>query len=281
MDRRGTIGAASKSAAASAADQDVLARLARAEAELESLRKELDHCQQLATLGTLTAGIAHEINNILTPVLAYAQLARSNPSDQSLRNKALERTIAGVQSASRITEAVLGFARADDEPDHATIAEVIDSSLACLGREPARDGVKLIVEVEPEAAVCIRPLALQQIFLNLMLNALTALDGKPGDLHITASRQNDGHTRIRVADTGPGIPQDMAQQIFKPFVSGHPRKNGTKKTKGLGGSGLGLAVCRRLLENVGGSISLEPRQPGQRGASFLITLRTFEVCDRC
>ncbi len=101
--------------ASRSAETDVLDRLAKAEEELAALRRELDHSHQLATLGTLTAGIAHEINNILTPVLAYAQLARSNPHDAGLRAKALDRAVAGVESASRITEAVLGFARTEDE----------------------------------------------------------------------------------------------------------------------------------------------------------------------
>lgn len=273
MDRKGGLGAVPK-VSAPTAEQDVLARLAKAEADLDALRRELDHCQQLATLGTLTAGIAHEINNILTPVLAYAQLARSNPSDRSLRNKALERTIAGVQSASRITEAVLGFARAEGEAGHAIVAEVIESSLACLSRDPARDGVKLVIDVEPDTAVVIAPLALQQVFLNLMLNTLAALAGKPGELHISAAPRDDGYTVIRVADTGPGVPPDMVQRIFEPFVSGYRRKPGEKKPKGLGGSGLGLAVCRRLIEHVGGTIEVEPNQPGRRGAVFVIKLRS-------
>jgi signal transduction histidine kinase len=271
MDRKGAVSSVPKVPAPSA-EADIIARLAQAEAELAALRKELEHSQQLATLGTLTAGIAHEINNILTPVLAYAQLAWSNPADLSLLTKALERTIAGVQSASRITEAVLGFARAEGEADRAVIAEVIESSLACLGRDPARDGVRLTVEVDPDAAVRIQPLALQQVFLNLLLNALTAMDGKPGDLRITAMERDDRHTEIRVTDTGPGVPAEVAQRIFEPFVSGHRRKGGGRKKKGLGGSGLGLAICRRLIEHVGGTIVLEERRNGDRGASFLISL---------
>ncbi len=134
---------------AAATAQDIIARLEQAETELDALRGELDHCHQLATLGTLTAGIAHEINNILTPVLAYAHLARSNPNDTALRAKALDRAIAGVEAASRITEAVLGFARNDEKCEQAAIADAIDSSIACMSRDPARDGVRLVVDVDP------------------------------------------------------------------------------------------------------------------------------------
>jgi len=259
------------------AEQGVLARLEKAQADLDALRQELDHTCRLATLGTLTAGIAHEINNILTPVLAYAQLATSNPDDAALRAKALERTIAGVESASRITEAVLGFARNDDddEAEHAVIAETIDSSLACLSRDPRRDGLRVVVDVDPAATVRIRPLALQQVLLNLILNSVSALQGKPGELRIHAEERPDGTTLIRVRDTGPGIPREIESTLFEPFVTTRTRRPGTQSPPAHGGSGLGLAVCRRLVENNGGSIMLDqPTEPGQ-GASFAISLKTI------
>ena len=255
------------------AEQDVIARLQKAEADLDALRKELDHTCQLATLGTLTAGIAHEINNILTPVLAYAQLAMSNPGDAALRAKALERAVAGVQSASRITEAVLGFARSDDEAEHAVIIEMIDSSLACLSRDPARDGIRLVIDVDPALTVRIKPLALQQVLLNLILNSVTALHGKPGELRISAEERPDGTTLIRFRDTGPGIPSEIELTLFDPFVTTH--RNGKPSPTCHGGSGLGLAVCRRLIENSGGSIVLDQSTEGGHGASFAISLKTI------
>lgn len=261
-----------------AAAQDIVTRMEQAEAELDALRTELDHCHQLATLGTLTAGIAHEINNILTPVLAYAQLARSNPNDTALRSKALDRAIAGVEAASRITEAVLGFARSDDEAEQAVIVDAIDSSIACLSRDPARDGVRLIVDVDADMHVKIRPLALQQVLLNLILNALSVLHGKPGELRIEATQEPDGATRIRVADNGPGIPAEIASTLFDPFVT--MRGTGKSSPTGHGGSGLGLAVCRRLIENSGGTIVLEPTTEDRQGASFLISLPTFVSAQR-
>ncbi len=264
----------------SAADeaQDVLTRLEQAQAQLDALRTELDHCHQLATLGTLTAGIAHEINNILTPVLAYAHLARSNPNDTALRAKALDRAISGVEAASRITEAVLGFARNDDGAEQAAIADAVESSIACLSRDPARDGVRLIVTVDAEMHVQISPLALQQVLLNLILNALSVLHGKPGELRIEARQHPDGATRIRVSDSGPGIPAKIAATLFDPFVT--TRSPGSKSSPtGHGGSGLGLAVCRRLIENSGGTIVLEPPTDDGQGASFLISLPTAVVVE--
>jgi len=268
-----------KKVAAESAGQGPLPRLAKAEADLESLRKELDHTHQLATLGTLTAGIAHEINNILTPVLAYAQMAVGNPDDAALQAKALDRTIAGVESASRIIEAVLGFARADEESKPANVSRVIEASLACLSRAPERDGVSLTIEADPDATVSIRPLALQQVMLNLMLNALTALRGHRGEIRIIVAAQKDGTTRIRVADNGPGIPEKVAATLFEPFVTSRPRQAGGHRSGQPGGSGLGLAICRRLIEDAGGSIAVGPgcfesEKPAGPGATFTITLTT-------
>jgi signal transduction histidine kinase len=268
-----------KKLAAASVGQGPLPRLAKAEADLESLRKELDHTHQLATLGTLTAGIAHEINNILTPVLAYAQMAVGNPEDAALQAKALDRAIAGVESASRIIEAVLGFARADEATRPANISRVIEASLACLGRAPERDGVSLTLEVDPEAMVSIRPLALQQVMLNLVLNAVTALQGSRGELRIIVAPQEDGTTQIKVADNGPGIPDKVASTLFEPFVTSRPRQGGGGRPGEPGGSGLGLAICKRLIEDAGGSITVGPgcfesENPPGPGATFTITLAT-------
>ncbi|MCH8913926.1 MAG: hypothetical protein IIA33_10210 [Planctomycetes bacterium] len=100
----------------------------------------------------------------------------------------------------------------------------------------------------------------------------TLLHGKPGELRIEAKQQPDGATRIRVSDNGPGIPDEISATLFDPFVT--TGGNGKPSPTGHGGSGLGLAVCRRLIENSGGTIVLEPTTPEQQGASFLISLPT-------
>ncbi len=158
-----------------------------------------------------------------------------------------------------------------DDREHSIVTEVIDSSLACLSRDPVRDGIRLIIEVDPDAAVRIRPLALQQVLLNLILNAISVLHGTQGELRISTTELADGTTRIRVRDTGPGIPKEVVSTLFDPFVT--TRKDGTPSPSGHGGSGLGLSVCKRLIENSSGSIILEDTSEG--GASFAITLPTF------
>ena len=204
-------------------------------------------------------------------------MAKGNPEDDELQAKALDRAIAGVESASRIIEAVLGFARADDDPGPANVSSVIDSSLACMGRAPERDGVILTVVVDPEAQVRIQPLALQQVFLNLILTALAALHGKRGELRINVAQRNDGTTQISVADNGPGISEKVVETLFEPFVTSRPERQGGGRS---GGSGLGLSICKRLIEDAGGSITVGPGcfesdTASGPGATFRVTLGTF------
>ncbi len=260
--------------AALSVEQDLVGRIAQAERDLDSLQQQLQHAHRLATVGTLAAGIAHEINNIMTPVLAYAQLAKADPHDVALQVKALDRAIAGAESASRIAQAVLGFTRTDDDLEHANVSEAIDAALACLARDPSKDGTHLDISVDRDAEVCIPPLALQQVLLNLILNAVTAMRPKRGSLRISGAQHPDGATRITLADTGPGIPRHLLATLFEPFVTSTARPEHSLAAEAASGSGLGLAVCKRLVENVGGSIEARSN-PGQ-GAAFTITLPTSD-----
>lgn len=245
-------------------------QLEQIEAQLASLKDELEGAHKLAMLGTLTAGIAHEINNILTPVLAYAQLAQATPEDEGLARKAIDRAISGVLSASRITEAVLGFARQGESSDCAHVAEVVEASLATIGRDPARDGIDLLVRVPAALEVRIAPLALQQVLMNLLINAMRAMAQQGGRITVEAREEAGGHAAILICDNGPGIPEPLLGRLFDPFVSGCARQPRSRGTGVVGGSGLGLAVCKRLVENAGGTIDVSSTE-GQ-GASFTIVL---------
>lgn len=254
-------------------DRQIIDRLSEAEQELDSLRAQLEHANRLATLGVLAAGVAHEINNVLTPVLGYAQLTCNHPDDEDLREKAAERIAGGVEAAVRIARAMLDFSTVNDEPAAANVAEVLQSSLDCLARHPEKDGITLTCQVPPLAAVQMRPVALQQVLLNLMMNAIRALrqgDGRNARLEIAAAEQADGSTLVRVSDTGPGIPEAIADRLFEPFVTWSPEKVDPETV--TGGAGLGLAVCRQLVEAAGGTISASSR-PG-RGTEFSVVLPT-------
>jgi signal transduction histidine kinase len=256
---------------------DTLERLAQLDSQFASLRGDLERTQRLATLGTLAAGIAHEVNNILTPVLSYAAMAQSNPEDNELVSKALARTVAGVESASKIVRAMLGFAGPGDDVQEANVSDILAEALSCVVRDPAKDRIVLTTRINSDTCVMIRPLALQQVLVNLILNAVNAMRGRGGELHVLASQQGNGKTTISVADNGPGLPPSIAGHIFEPFVSHRrPRKaaaaDGKRQPGGNQpmGSGLGLAICKQLIEQAGGTIAAGRSPSG--GAMFTITL---------
>jgi signal transduction histidine kinase len=252
-----------------------LDRLARAESDLAAIQNELEHTQRLATLGTLAAAMAHEINNVLTPALAYAQMAKSNPHDEELMAKVLVKTISGIETAAQIAGAMVGFSTAPEQASTASLDEVLETVRDCLPRRLLK-GVVLSIHAQPGIRVSIRPLALQQVLLNLVLNACKALEGHGGEVAITAVEHEDGTTLITVADTGPGIPETVAASLFEPFVTSRrtAAEGGRAIAQKSGGAGLGLAVCKHLVSQAGGSIAVASK-PG-RGATFRIVLPTAD-----
>jgi signal transduction histidine kinase len=247
-------------------DSVIAVGLDAAQSAAGRLKEESEHVSRLATLGTLAAGIAHEINNILTPVLAFAQMARAKPDDHSLQAKAIEKTIQGVQLATRIADAILGFSSTSDDRE-ADVAQVVQAALDCLGRDPNKDRITVAVDVQAGTIVRMGFLGLQQVLMNLFLNAVTAMHGRGGRLTIAALTRADGTVGIRVGDTGPGIAKEIAGRIFEPFVT---TKRPNEKDAGPSGSGLGLAICRRLIEDAGGTITATSK-PGN-GTTFHIIL---------
>lgn len=269
-------------------------QIGKAEAALTAISSEQARTERLATLGMLAAGIAHETRNLLTPVLAYAQMALTRRDDLDLVAKALEKTITGVETATRIADAILGFAGDDDAVD-AEVAHVVQASLDCLARDPNKYRINLRIEVQPATLVHMNPLNLQQVLMNLILNAHAAMRTAPAGsrmssenaLTIAAITRADGTVGIRVTDTGPGIPKEVAGRIFEPFVttkrsanaatgagSASSNSDSTASSPSIsreqGGTGLGLAICRRLIEQAGGTITASST-PG-RGTTFLIVL---------
>jgi signal transduction histidine kinase len=247
-------------------------QLREAQAQVARLTHQLEHTQRLATLGTICAGIAHEINNILTPVLAYSQLAASNPSDAALQKKAIEKAMYGVETATQITQAMLGFSGNPSQSGSANLRDVVDAALDTIGRDPAKDRIKIVLKIDPQIEVSMRPLALQQVLVNIILNACTAMKRSGGELTISAISRGDGLTVIRLADTGPGIAPDIAGRIFEPFISSCSPADRSANDKRQG-TGLGLAICRQLIESADGTI-IASTKLGE-GTTFIITLPTL------
>ncbi|MBL8745512.1 MAG: HAMP domain-containing histidine kinase [Phycisphaerae bacterium] len=250
-------------------EERLLIRIDELLSHIQRLESEVERTHRLATLGLLSGSIAHEFNNILTPVLSYAQLALASPEDADLCQKALRKSVDGTQKAAQIASAMLGFVR-DDEPEAvADVRSVVFESLQCLGRDLQREGIALTVEVPEKTRVKMRPVALEQVLINLILNALDAIRPAAGSLRISArlSERSTGNTPevlLEVEDSGKGMSADLASRVFEPFVS-----SGTKDGRRTG-TGLGLTICKRLVEEAGGSIGV--RSEEGRGTTFTVRL---------
>lgn len=253
-------------------DRDVLlGRIREMESQIQRLESDLDRTSRLATLGILAGMIAHEFNNLLTPVMSYSQLAIASPDDRELVTKALTRTVDGAEQLSRIASAILGFLRDDDQLADADVNRVVDLTLECMAKDPQKAGVRLVRRIPSGLRAGIRPICLQQVLLNLFLNSIEAMRGSGGELRLDSEIEARGQVRLIVADTGCGMSREMVEQAFTPLKS-RPREavDGGGVASPRRGHGLGLAICKRLVEEAGGDIDLHSA-PGQ-GTTFCIRL---------
>jgi signal transduction histidine kinase len=235
---------------------NLLHRIEQLEQQVSNLRSELARAEQLATLGTLGAMVAHEVNNLMTPVISYAQMAQGQPDDSELVAKALDRAISGAQQASKTANAILRLSRqAEGEgPCQCDVGAVLEDVLACVPRGTRR-AVNIRTHADAALIAAMSPVSLQQIILNLVLNALKAVGGR-GSVDVRASARGPDLI-IEVEDNGPGVPEGLTPLLFKPFAA----------QSGFG-TGLGLSICDRLAKQVGGEVWLD--RAGGPGAKFCV-----------
>jgi two-component system, NtrC family, sensor kinase len=226
---------------------------------MESL---LAQSEKMAAVGQLAAGVVHEINNPLTAILANAQmLQRELPPDSDLQ-EAVDLISRAGERAAQVVRTLLDFARKDQYQLMPTsLNETIHRSLALIQHELLARGVSLNFDPAPD----LPPVQgsadhLLGVWLNLLLNAMDALEGKPGEVRVT-TRQVGREVLVSVADTGKGISSENLARIFEPFY--------TTKAPGRG-TGLGLSVCQRIVHQHGGTLGVES-QVGE-GSVFTVAL---------
>jgi signal transduction histidine kinase len=256
---------------AEASDESLLGRIAEMQDQLDALREQLTESQRLATIGTIAAVIAHEFNNLLTPVVSYSQYAllsaESGKPDLELMKKALAKSYQGSSKAGRICTSMLGLARGETSFGDVAVQKLVDETLLVLAREPQKDGIALRVQVQPGLAVHGDPIQLEQVLLNLLINARHAMLGKGGSLTVKAAATDEGNeVRVQVIDTGPGIPEKVIPRIFDPFFT----TKGTARKGEAKGTGLGLAICKEIVDAHGGRIEVQSEMG--KGTTFSVYL---------
>ena len=237
----------------------------RATVSLKEAQDRLIRSERLASVGRLAAGLAHEVGNPIAALLGLEDLLLEGGLDATEQQDFLQRMRKETERINRILRDLLQFARPGEKHDLAlaargSVAEAVADTAALIAPQKAMRDVELELRV-PEGlpAVALSDEQLMQLVLNLLLNAVDALDGG-GRVRVSAERTADG-VRLVVEDNGPGVADAVRDRLFEPFVT----------TKDIGkGTGLGLAVCRGLVEAVGGSITLDSAY--REGARFVVEL---------
>jgi len=234
--------------------------------QFELLRAQLRQAQKLASIGTTAAMIAHEFNNLFAPVVAYARQALDTDDVELMRialNKTLERTATMCDMADRI----LGLAKQSDNAVRALrLREIVENAVGCLCRDLDKDKISLNIQIDPELRVRANESQLLQVLFNLAINARQAMLGRRGRLTFDAAPTREGAVALNVRDTGCGIPPENLPRIFEPFFSTKTHAD-KPDTRGLG---LGLSICRDIVEELGGTIDVTSKV--NVGTTFTITL---------
>jgi signal transduction histidine kinase len=246
---------------------------------LQQSQREVLRAEQLAAVGQLAAGMAHELRNPLMSMKILIQAAAEGADPAGLRGRDLTVLEEEITRLERLIQTFLDFARPPVLKKQLIAAqEIIEATLSLASPRAARQGVRIRWDRPRRPVLVEADLGqLRQVLLNLLFNALDVLP-RGGAVRIEARKSGKSKRRqgevapagclsdaegrwllLRVADTGPGLPAELGQQIFEPFVS-------TKDT----GIGLGLSICRRIVEAHGGDISAADRLEG--GAVFTVRL---------
>ncbi|MCA9511832.1 MAG: PAS domain S-box protein [Myxococcales bacterium] len=241
--------------------------VARDVTERRNLEHELVRREALAAVGSITAGMAHQVNNPLASILATSQLARREDRD----GRGVEDLLAHIESeahrASAITHDLLRFSRGDAaerrrESIHALARRAVDATRPFARAHGAT--VELVLD-DVDAEVEISTIAIEQAVVNLIHNGIEAAVGKRAAVTVTTVSTPDS-ARIVVSDNGRGLTRDELAHIFEPFYT---------TRAGRGGSGLGLSVARRAVEDHGGTLTAQPLAGA--GARFEIRLPVAPV----
>lgn len=239
---------------------DELDGLRAAVAELE---QRLLQAEKLGSVGALAASITHEFNNILTTIINYARMGVRH-RDEAVRDKAFDKILAASQRAAKITTGMLSYVRGSGERrDVHDLTQLARDVLVLVEKDLQTRRIQLQLDLVEHvfAEVCANQV--QQVLLNLIINARQAMDSG-GTLYLaTRANRTAGLAEILVRDTGTGIPADRLPRIFDRFYTSK-----TADAHGQGGTGLGLALCKEVVESHRGRIRVESAVG--RGTTFTL-----------
>jgi two-component system NtrC family sensor kinase len=252
--------------------------LKSANEELKQAQNDVIRAEKLATVGRLTSGIAHEIGNPIGIVLGYLELLKQSDLEMAERNDFIDRSEKEIGRISQIIRQLLDMSRpSDGECQRVSIHQLLNDLICVFKFQPTADEIEFNLDFAAcEDVVFGNSGRLRQVFLNILLNAIDAvnlntIDAKKIDIdtkHINGNRVGAGQDRqnnfieVSISDSGPGIPPSKIESVFDPFF--------TTKEPGEG-TGLGLSVSIMIVEEFGGQIRVASRED-QMGAVFIVVL---------
>jgi len=231
------------------------------EEDLEQTHKRLMQSEKMAGLGRLAAGVAHEINNPMSGIMLYANLVQEELGEDHELNSDLETIVHEAERCKVIVADLLEFSHQTTyEMDLADLNDIIQRTLTILQHQPIFQALDIEMELAPKLPqIYGNPTRLNQVVMNIMVNAAQAMNGK-GKLRISSrTRANQDINEITIKDSGPGIEQDLLEKIFDPFFT----------TKATGeGTGLGLSVSYAIVKEHKGSIRVT--SSSETGTTFTL-----------
>lgn len=240
--------------------------LSRAKGNLTEARIQLEGSDRLASVGRLAAGVAHEIGNPITAMMGMQDLLLDGGLGADVERDFIARMRRETERVHTIVRDLLDFSRAQKEGEEPGSVEAAVEAAAALVK-PQKGMREVTLDVDVEAAlpqVKLSTPRLTQVLLNLLLNARDAVVGVSAPVIRVVARSQEGAVEMYIEDNGPGIPVDLAEKVFQPFFT----------TKDVGeGTGLGLSVCRGLVEAIGGTLTVDGSYAG--GTRMTITLPTL------
>ena len=229
-----------------------------------AVERRMFEAERLSSLGLLSASIAHEVKNPLSSIKAIATVLGEDLLGDPAKSKDLGIVLSEIDRLSSVVDRLLKFARPEEEREirMVPLKPVLDDVVLILSHEADRWGIEIRSEVGQDTVVSGYPEDVKEIFFNLILNGIQAMEREAeGRVLITASGSGEERVEVVVSDTGPGIPPDTGPRIFEPFYT-------TKPT----GTGLGLAIVKRDVERMGGAVEVNHEARDGRGAAFIVRL---------
>ncbi len=237
------------------------------EQKLKETQYQLAQSEKMASLGQLAAGVAHEINNPLTGILFYANLALESLDETSPVREDLEFVIEDVHRCKAIVKNLLAYSRQTSPAKNIIqLNTLLEQSLNLIRDQKLFHNVKLVRELSDEMMlVHVDKNQLSQVIINLVMNAIDAMNGEGRLIFHTYRDKANGKVYLEVSDTGIGIPKENMSKIFDPFFT----------TKKLGkGTGLGLSTAYGIVKENGGLIKV--KETGPEGTTFLLELPLYK-----